>query len=130
MRTPIPKASSLGISQDNIIFGMVILAFIIYISMKGELKTYLGFFTPAAASSSTTSSAAPTPLAKALTPTTPGGTLPDATNQQGIFGGGLGSLPYVGGVFRWLGTPSTSSGGSSDTTTKGNSGGGNEGGAY
>src|ERR1700729_993077 len=37
-----------GISQDNIIFAVVIFAFIVWITTKGELKTYLSFFTPGA----------------------------------------------------------------------------------
>ncbi len=39
-------ASTTGVSQDNIIFGLVLLAFVVYITVKGELPTYLGFFTP------------------------------------------------------------------------------------
>lgn len=35
-----------GVSQDNIIFGLVLLAFVVYITVKGELPIYLGFFTP------------------------------------------------------------------------------------
>ncbi len=40
LRTPIPSPASVGISQDNIIFGMIFLSFLIYITMKGELRTY------------------------------------------------------------------------------------------
>ena len=39
-------ASTTGISQDNIIFAMLILAFVIYITVKDELPTYLAFFKP------------------------------------------------------------------------------------
>jgi hypothetical protein len=46
----VPKRAlqSTGISQDNIIFGMVLLAFVIFITIKGELRTYMAFFTPGA----------------------------------------------------------------------------------
>ena len=33
-----------GISQDNIIFGIILLAFVVYITVEGELPAYLGFF--------------------------------------------------------------------------------------
>lgn len=39
-------AQSTGIAQDNIIFAMVVFAFVVWITTKGELKTYLQFFTP------------------------------------------------------------------------------------
>jgi hypothetical protein len=39
-------ASSTGISQDNIIFGMLLLLFVVFITLKGELRTYMAFFTP------------------------------------------------------------------------------------
>ena len=35
-----------GISQDNIIFGIILLAFVVYITVEGELPAYLGFFIP------------------------------------------------------------------------------------
>ena len=43
LRTPIPSPASVGISQDNIIFGMIFLSFLIYITMKGELRTYRAY---------------------------------------------------------------------------------------
>jgi hypothetical protein len=39
-------ASATGISQDNIIFGMLLIMFIVFITLKGELRTYMSFFTP------------------------------------------------------------------------------------
>ena len=40
-----------SIPQDNIIFGMVLLAFVIYITVKNELQTYMGFFSPSKSTS-------------------------------------------------------------------------------
>ncbi len=34
--------------QSNIIAGVLLLAFFVYITTKGELETYLGFFIPSA----------------------------------------------------------------------------------
>jgi hypothetical protein len=47
-KTATTAGTSVGISQDNIIFGMVLLAFVIFITIKGELSTYMSFFTPGA----------------------------------------------------------------------------------
>lgn len=43
---PSKVANATGIAQDNIIFAMVLFAFVVWITTKGELPTYLGFFTP------------------------------------------------------------------------------------
>lgn len=43
MKTPILSG---GIPQDNIIFAFIFLAFVIFITVKGELRTYMGFFVP------------------------------------------------------------------------------------
>jgi len=34
------------VSQSNLIVGAIFFAFIVYITMKGELPTYMGFFVP------------------------------------------------------------------------------------
>lgn len=39
-------ASATGIAQDNIIFAMLLFAFVIWIVTKGELATYIAFFKP------------------------------------------------------------------------------------
>jgi hypothetical protein len=39
-------AASTGIAQDNVIFAMIAFAFIVWITSKGELPTYLAFFKP------------------------------------------------------------------------------------
>lgn len=43
---PSRVAAATGIAQDNIIFAMVLFAFIVWITTKGELGKYLSFFTP------------------------------------------------------------------------------------
>jgi hypothetical protein len=43
---PRQLSTATGISQDNIIFAMVLLSFFIWITSKGELPTYLAFFKP------------------------------------------------------------------------------------
>lgn len=58
-------------SQSSIIFAEVLLAFLIYITMKGELSKYLGFFIPP--SNKTTAS-------KAATGTTTAGSGTDITS--------------------------------------------------
>lgn len=35
-----------GIAQDNVIFAMLLFAFVVWITTKGELGTYLAFFKP------------------------------------------------------------------------------------
>jgi hypothetical protein len=41
-------AATTGIAQDNIIFAGIMFAFVVWITTKGELPTYLKFFTPGA----------------------------------------------------------------------------------
>jgi hypothetical protein len=102
-----------GISQDVIIFGFLALAFIMYITLMGELQTYLGFFIPppaAPASSPASPSAAP------------GDTSGGVTNP-GIFGGdnpvgaltanpatGFGFFPMLEGIKKNLGSVFTGGG--------------------
>jgi len=50
LRTPLPAPASVGISQDNIMFGLILLAFMIFITMKGKLSIYMGFFAPGGSS--------------------------------------------------------------------------------
>jgi hypothetical protein len=47
----VPKqiAAATGIAQDNVIFAMILFAFIVWITTKGELQTYIAFFKPGAA---------------------------------------------------------------------------------
>lgn len=45
---PSRAAAATGISQDNIIFAMILFAFVVWITTKGELQKYLSFFTPVA----------------------------------------------------------------------------------
>lgn len=43
---PSRVASATGLSQDNIIFAMVLFAFVVWIVSKGELPLYLSYFKP------------------------------------------------------------------------------------
>jgi hypothetical protein len=108
--------TSTGIGQDNIIFGMVLLAFVIFITLKGELRIYMGFFTPsgslgpAAVPVSTAAQTTTTPIATAQTGainnlingTGLGGLITSLTGVQpltlGTTGGG-GILGAIGGFF-------------------------------
>jgi hypothetical protein len=82
-------STSTGISQDNIIFGMLLLLFIVFITLKGELRTYMGFFTPSGA------------LGPAAVPVTTGATasIPGAT-QAPLAGGTIvpSGVPGVPGL--------------------------------
>lgn len=63
-----------GIAQDNIIFAMLLFAFVVWITTKGELTLYLSFFKPGAAAGPATD------------PVTASSTT-GATNPAGAFGG-------------------------------------------
>jgi hypothetical protein len=75
-----------GISQDNIIFGMLLLAFVIFITIKGELPTYMGFFTP---SKSQGPAAVPVTVGS-VAPGSPAGSQPVGTPTINI--------PFIGPV--------------------------------
>jgi len=79
-----------GISQDNIIFAALLFAFIVWITSKGELPTYIAFFKPGA-------SQGPTPVPVTATPST-GATA--TTTQSPYFGGTLtpSGIPGVPGL--------------------------------
>lgn len=44
-------------NQGNVVFGALFLGFMIYITMKGELSTYMGFFIPSSSSTNPPASA-------------------------------------------------------------------------
>jgi hypothetical protein len=88
LQVPKQALQSAGISQDNIIFGMVLLAFVIFITIKGELSQYMAFFTPGAnlgpaavPVSTTAQTSATTPIATGLT-----GAINSAINSTGLGG--------------------------------------------
>ena len=71
-----------GIAQDNIIFAMVLFAFVVWVTSKGELSIYLGFFKPGANPTSN-----PLGIDTTVAPTSSGGgAIPGATQSPG--GGG------------------------------------------
>jgi hypothetical protein len=101
----VPKAAlnSTGISQDNIIFGMVLLAFVIFITLKGELRIYMGFFTPGASqgpSAVPVSTAAQATTVGSGTPGLSANPLAGVPGIPSILGGvPLSSVFSLGGAF-------------------------------
>jgi hypothetical protein len=49
IQATISGATDVGIAQDNIIFAMLLFGFVVWITTKGELATYLAFFKPGSA---------------------------------------------------------------------------------
>lgn len=75
-------ATSTDVSQDNIIFGLILLAFVIYITVKGELPTYLGFFTPQAGLGPKPQTVTATSAGTSSTPTSAVTTTPSSVTQN------------------------------------------------
>lgn len=63
-----------GIAQDNIIFAMLLFAFVVWITTKGELSTYAAFFKPASGA------LGPTPIPVSASSTTSSTVVPATTN--------------------------------------------------
>ena len=88
---------------------MVLLAFIIYITVNGELSIYMGFFSPATSSgtgSGTTATPAPT-LSTGVTPSQNLPGVPNVNNNplstQGLPSGmTTGNNPFLGGGPSWF----------------------------
>jgi hypothetical protein len=94
-----------GIAQDNIIFAMLLFAFVVWITTKGELKTYLAFFAPgtgagppvqaATASSTTSANVVPSTTnpvtGSQIQPGVSSNPFAGLTGGSGIFGTNLGS---------------------------------------
>jgi hypothetical protein len=74
-RAPVAAGGAIGIGQDDIIFAMVAFAFVVWITTKGELPTYLAFFKPGATEG-------PTPVPVAASSTT--GAATPASNIPGV----------------------------------------------
>jgi hypothetical protein len=97
--------TSTGISQDNIIFGMVLLAFVIFITLKGELSTYMGFFARGASQgpSAVPVSTSPQSVVPSIGSGTPGVSANPLAGLPGIpsFLGGVpfSSIFSMGGAF-------------------------------
>ena len=49
IQATISGATDVGIAQDNIIFAMLLFGFVVWITTKGELATYLALFKPGSA---------------------------------------------------------------------------------
>lgn len=78
-----------GIAQDNIIFAMLLFAFVVWVTTKGELATYLAFFKPGAGTG---------PKADLVTATPSDGTKATAANPNIGTVVGAGVIPGVPGV--------------------------------
>jgi hypothetical protein len=57
-----------GIAQDNVIFAMILFAFIVWITTKGELPKYISFFKPGAATGPATDPVTASSTTGATTP--------------------------------------------------------------
>lgn len=107
-----------GIAQDNIIFAMILFAFVVWITTKGELPTYAAFFkpgsgvlgpTPVPVSASSTTGATPNagvfPAATLPAPTTAIGKIFDPTSDPiaGPISKAIQSFPSIPGFGLGLG---------------------------
>jgi hypothetical protein len=106
---PRQLSSVSGISQDNIIFAMILLSFIIWITSKGELPTYIAFFKPGNIGLPldliTATSSTGTNTGQTSTPTNPNtGTVVAAGNgQPGLnLNNPFAGIPILGGAFQTL----------------------------
>ena len=97
-----------GIAQDNIIFAAVLFAFVVWITSKGELPTYIAFFKPGA-------SQGPTPVTVVASSTTGGsgggvqspgfgGTLTPSgiPGVPGLSQNPFAGIPGIGGIVQWF----------------------------
>jgi hypothetical protein len=103
-----------GIAQDNIIFAMVLFAFVVWVTTKGELSTYLGFFKPGANATSnplgidttvTATSSAGAAIPGATQSPSSGGTIVPS-GIPGVPGlntsNPLAGIPGLGGLSEWF----------------------------
>lgn len=108
-----------GIAQDNVIFAMLLFAFVVWITTKGELGKYLAFFKPGTnvstnslgiddyvTASSTTGSAA-NPIGQAVSAA---GNAGNAIGQATGIQQAVGAIPGVATVKSWLTSPSMQQG--------------------
>lgn len=106
-----------GIAQDNIIFAMVLFAFVVWITTKGELPTYAAFFKPGSGA------LGPTPVTVAASSTTGQTSTPANPNVGTTVGAGIipgfpgvnlnnpfAGLPLIGGGFQTI-LPGNANGG-------------------
>jgi hypothetical protein len=96
---PSRVAASTGLSQDNIIFAMVLFSFVVWITTKGELGKYLSFFTPVAGKQG--------PVTDPVTPspTTGGNTSsPAVNNAVGSINNAINSNPVGAAITGLTGT--------------------------
>lgn len=90
-------AASTGVAQDNIIFAVVLFAFVIWITSKGELPTYIAFFKPGATQGPVTSPITATPSGGGTVPGTPVGTVLGVPGVTTLSPGATGIVTNVPG---------------------------------
>lgn len=104
---PSKVAAATGIAQDNVIFAMVLFAFVVWVTTKGELGLYLSFFTPGSGAgppvdtvtaSSTTGSATAIPSSSVLS-----GPLGSVVNSVQGAGDALGKATGIQQTFQGSG---------------------------
>lgn len=105
-RAPGQVAGGTGIAQDNIIFAMLLFAFIVWITTKGELPLYLSFFKKGSAqgppvtaiSGSSTTGQTSTAVNPVVGTVVGAGIIPGfpGVNLNNPFAG----VPTVGGIFQ------------------------------
>lgn len=100
--------------QSNVIAGFIFVAFLIYITMKGELPTYMGFLLSSAPSSYAPPTASVAPVGATASAPASGGAA-KAGGGMTDFGGALG-----GGAFSQLGNVFEDKSGGAALTTFGN----------
>lgn len=86
-----------GVSQDNLIFFYLVFGFIMFITMKGELRTYMGFFAPGSAGVAADKAATPANTGKETNSNTPA---KQGTSAYDIIPG-LSSDPFKGIPKSW-----------------------------
>ena len=115
---PSLKAQAPTLDQSNFIFFALFIAFIVYITMRGELPKYLGFFVfnPSAGSNAVSNTLSSAPL---MGPTTVGSTISNPNivtggSNTGTVVGNVGGLPIgitpgspADSVYKWFGGTAT-----------------------
>jgi len=108
IQATISGATDVGIAQDNIIFAMLLFGFVVWITTKGELATYLAFFKPGSAGIPTNPVTASSTSGATGTTATPGNPVVGTVVGAGVIPGFPGTnlnnpfagLPVVGPAFQ------------------------------
>lgn len=79
-------------SQSNRIFAFLAIAFVVFVTMRGELGTYLGFFVSSANTTNTASATAPNAQAMSYLGTATGQNIAMAGTYQPTTGANMGNV--------------------------------------